>query len=174
MTAAGDNQEALYRDVVSQYGAALARLARGYEPDPHLREDLLQDIHVAIWSSLRAFEGRCSLRTWVYRVAHNTAVSRVPRSRRRIPWVSLDDVVEQQPAALIQPDTQDAALARRQVLALVEQLAPPDRQIVLLYLEDVDAAAIGEIVGLSATNVATKIHRIKKILAARFHAGSRS
>ena len=53
----------------------------------------------------------------------------------------------------------------------VRRLKPMDRQLMLLYLEGVDAASIGEVTGLSASNVATKIHRIKAVLARRFHDG---
>lgn len=58
------------------------RLAKGYEVDPDRRRDLLQEIHVALWRSLRLFDGRCSLQTWVYRVAHNVAASYIVRRRR--------------------------------------------------------------------------------------------
>jgi RNA polymerase sigma-70 factor (ECF subfamily) len=52
---------------------------------------------------------------------------------------------------------------------LIRALRPPDRQVMLLYLEDQDAATIAEITGLSAGNVATKVHRIKQVLTRRFH-----
>ena len=51
----------------------------------------------------------------------------------------------------------------------MHQLKPLDRQLMLLYLEGIDAASIGEVTGLSSGNVATKIHRIKAILTRRFH-----
>lgn len=63
------------------------------------------------------------------------------------------------------------AAMRARLLQLIERLKPVDRQVILLYLEDLDAEAIGEVVGLSPENVATKIHRIKKVLAAMFSAG---
>lgn len=59
------------------------------------------------------------------------------------------------------------------LLEMTQQLSPLDRQVILLYLEDMDAASIGEITGISAGNVATKIHRIKNILIRRFHEGVR-
>ena len=77
----GDYGE-LYEDAVATYGAALGRLARGYEADADRRRDLLQLIHIAIWRSLRLFDGRCGLGTWVYRIAHNVAATHVLRSRR--------------------------------------------------------------------------------------------
>ena len=54
---------------------------------------------------------------------------------------------------------------------LIRQLRPLDRQVIVSYLEDMDAASIGEITGLSPANVAVRIHRIKNILARRFHEG---
>ena len=69
------SRDDLYAEAASIYGTALDRLARAYEPDPDKRRDLLQEIHVAVWRSFENFAGRCSLKTWVYRVAHNTATS---------------------------------------------------------------------------------------------------
>src|SRR5262245_7608505 len=87
-----DDADTRYEEAAATHGAALERLARAYESDPDRRRDLLQDIHLALWRSLAGFDGRCSLRTWVYRVAHNTATSQVIRRRRRAPTlVSLDD-----------------------------------------------------------------------------------
>ena len=71
------DQARLYSDVAEEFGGALERLARAYEGDSDRRRDLLQEIHVALWRSLARFDGRCSMRTWVYRVAHNVATSRV-------------------------------------------------------------------------------------------------
>jgi len=85
-------QDDRYEEASTEHGAAIARVARAYEADPGLSEDLRQDIHVALWQSLADFNGRCSLRTWVYRVAHNTAASHVLRAKRarRQDLVSLD------------------------------------------------------------------------------------
>ena len=83
----------LYREAVASCGSALDRLARAYEVDPDKRRDLLQEIHVALWQSFEDFEGRCSLKTWVYRVAHNTATSVVIRKKMRAPaFVGLEEV----------------------------------------------------------------------------------
>ena len=63
----------------------------------------------------------------------------------------------------------DRDRAMDRLMALIRSLGPLDRQIIVLYLEGIDAASIGEITGLSAGNIATKIHRVKKVLIARFH-----
>ena len=75
-------QDELYREAASSYGAALERLAHGYEADPDRRRDLVQEIHLALWQSFAGFDGRCSVRTWIYRVAHNVAASHVIREHR--------------------------------------------------------------------------------------------
>ena len=131
---------------------------------------MLQEVHVALWRSFLHFDGRCSLRTWVYRVAHNIATSRAlsAKRKRNQQWTSLEQLSSPH-------DTETAVLERdalRQLLALVQHLRPPDRQIVLLYLEGFDGASIAEVTGLSAANVATKIHRLKSVLSRRVeHAG---
>ena len=168
--AAGRRQR--YAEAAAAFGPALERLARAYERDPDKRRDLLQEIHVALWRSLARFDGRCSLRTWVYRVAHNTATSKVLRPKTNAPsMVALDDSLESAAAAASEEEGLDRRRALERLHILIRGLRPLDRQVMLLYLEQLDAASIAEITGLSAANVATKVHRIKQLLIQRFHEG---
>ena len=155
----------LYQQAASEFGAALARLARGYEADADKRRDLLQEIHLSLWRSFEGFNGSCSLRTWVYRVAHNAATSYVIRQRRARPQtlVGLDEL----DALPIEPET-DKKMALSRLTELIQHLKPLDRQVILAWLDGMDAAEISEITGLSAGNVATKVHRIKSVLARDF------
>lgn len=161
----------LYSDAAEQYSAALARLARAYEADTEKRRDLLQEIHLQLWRSFQHFDARCSLRTWVYRVAHHTATSHVIREHRTLSTlVSLEQLEtlpdHGQPAVNLDERRNLEVLS-----ALIQQLKPLDRQVIVSYLEDMDAAAIGEITGLSPGGVAVRIHRIKNILARQFREG---
>ncbi len=165
------NQDTLYREAADRFGPALVRLARAYEADPEKSRDLGQDIHFQLWRSFQRYDSRCSLRTWVYRVAHHVAVSHVIRKRRTFSnLVSLEELE-------VLPDKEDAQAAANQRMdlnrlsALIQRLKPLDRQVIVSYLEDIDAVSIGEITGLSPANVAMRIHRIKNILAKRFHEG---
>lgn len=163
------DQDALYEQAATTYAGAINRLARGYEPDPDKRRDLVQDIHVALWRSFARFAGRASLRTWVYRVAHNTAISRITRRRAMEPkFVTLDELADT-PVAEDGTGELDRRMALERLLALIRTLDPIDRQVMLLYLEESDAQSIAEIVGISAGHVATKVYRIKQILFRRFH-----
>ena len=162
-------QDALYEEAAADYGAALERLARAYEADADKRRDLLQEIHVAMWRSFAKFDGRCSPRTWVYRVAHNTATTHVMQQARAAKMMGIEEL-EELPDTSAEGDS-DRREALERLLALIQKLRPLDRQLMVSYLEGMDAAAIGEITGLSATNVATKIHRVKALLARRFQEG---
>jgi RNA polymerase sigma-70 factor (ECF subfamily) len=165
------NRDDLYRQATADFGDALDRLVRAYELDSDKRRDLLQEIHLALWRSFERFEERCSLRTWVYRVAHNIAASHVIRQRRKNMGLFCLEEVESMPdPGGGRRDTPDRVDLER-LLQLIHQLSPPDREIMLLYLEGLDAQTIGDIMAMSAVNVRSKIHRIKAVLARRFLAG---
>ena len=170
----GEAQDERYARVSAGFAGALERLARSYEADPELRLDLLQDIHFALWRSFALFDEQCSERTWIYRVAHNVATSHMLKRRRLRPerLATLEDLAELPDLAGATPESEAGerqAIGR--LMALVHALAPADRQVVLLYLEGLDAAAIGEVCGLTPGAVAMKIHRLKALLAQRFAQG---
>ena len=100
-----------------------------------------------------------------------TATSKVLRPQTNAPRiVALDDSLESVAAA-----ASEEVLDRRRALdrlhGLIRRLRPLDRHVMLLYLEQLDAASIAEITGFSAANVATKVRRIKQLLIQRFHEG---
>ena len=147
-----------------RWGGAVARLAGASEADPERRRDLEQEIWLGLWRALPRFEGRCSDRTFVFRVAHNVAATSALQGARD--WLKraapLEEVVLEAGADL------EGALDRQQQLArlhgLIGRLLPLDRQVVLLWLEGLPAADIAEVTGLSASHVATKVHRTKALL----------
>lgn len=164
-------REELFQTAIAEFSPLLDRIAFGYELDPDKRRDLRQDIHLRLWMSLQLFDGRCSLRTWTLRVAHNAAVSHVSReSRRSARFVSLEDLETRVSASPgpIDPAGIDRQRALEHLRALIHDLKPLDRQVLLSWLEDLDASAISEITGLSPAHVAVKIHRIMNLLARRY------
>jgi RNA polymerase sigma-70 factor, ECF subfamily len=164
--------EALFEKVAAEFAAPLTRLARAHEVDAHLQQDLLQEIHIAIWRSLAAFGGRCSLRTWVYRVAHNVAATHVVRNRRRQAHrlTTLDDP----DLACVAPDVDaelDEGRAMQKINAMIQALKPLDRQVIILHLEGLAADEIADIAGISLAHTYTKLTRIRQLLAAQIGAG---
>jgi RNA polymerase sigma-70 factor (ECF subfamily) len=130
-----------------------------------LREDLFQEMQVAIWRSLPTFAASSSLRTWALRIALRSAIDHVRRNRRRCAkpwreWESIDDT----PASEFTDQHVDEGL---DLAASLQSLHPLDRQILALYIEGESAATIAEVTGHSPALVATKISRTKKTLAKR-------
>ncbi|QNM83453.1 sigma-70 family RNA polymerase sigma factor [Sphingomonas sabuli] len=167
MTGGTTSQDRRYEALAATYGPMIARLARGYERDPEKARDLVQTIHVELWRSLASFDGQCSDKSWVHRIAHNVGVSHMIREARTNhgQWVGLDDV------ELAGPQDAEVELDRAQrqqrMLALVHRLKPADRQVVLLHLEDLSAAEIADVLGMAPGTVSVRLHRAKAVLRTR-------
>jgi RNA polymerase sigma-70 factor (ECF subfamily) len=125
-----NSTETLYRNAIGQYGRDIARFVAGYERDKAARQELLQEVHLALWQSFAGFARQCSLRTWVYRVAHNVGVSHIQRSMRQVAGSSLDDeethIDESADMGLT-----DRRLDLERIMALVHTLAGIDREVML-------------------------------------------
>ncbi len=158
-----------FEEVLRRYIAALQRLAWSYARSATECEDLFQEITVALWRALPRFRQDSSERTFVYRVAHNTAIDFVTSDRRRKAREHSGEPPAD-PASMDDPEA-DAIRnqSRRRLRTAVQELPVNDRQIVLLYLEGLSAAEIEAVTGLSAGNVATRLSRARKRLATQLH-----
>lgn len=136
----------------------LFKVASSYCANPTERQELIQEITAQLWRSYPRFDGRSQFATWMYRVALNVAISFVRSERNRAGrTVVLDDAVLEIPAAA-DDDNQ------RLITELLGRLDELDRALIVLYLDGHDHAHIGDILGISPSNVATKINRIKERL----------
>jgi RNA polymerase sigma-70 factor (ECF subfamily) len=167
MSRRDEARDAEFQALLDAHLPALQRLARGYEADPERRRDLVQEVLAALWRALPSFEGTASLRTWVFRVAHNTAISASVRPRAgQPPLLSLEDAEAQ---AVPGTDSVEATVERRVLLAhlerLLARLKPIDRAVMLLALEGLGPAEIADVTGLTPGNVSVKVHRLKTVLA---------
>lgn len=149
-----------FEPLIAEHRAIIYKICRSCERDPNDREDLAQDIVVQLWRSFPSFDGRSAFATWMYRVALNVAISHRRREGRRVPSVGLGD--EHLLYATSADSEQPEAIGR--LYDFVEQLGVLERAVILLYLEGYPYREIGDIVGISETNVATKLGRLKKRL----------
>ncbi len=164
-----------YREAAAQFGDAIVRLAGTYEADIDRRRDLVQDIHVALWKSFAGFRQQCSVRTWVYRIGHNVATSYVLRERRAQVrnWVALEAIESLSDGQDVETTVGDQRVYDK-LMALIQRLDLPDRQIMHLYLEGLDAPAIADITHSSPGGINTKLYRLRAILGRAFHQGATS
>lgn len=157
--------QAHFAGLLQQHQGIVLKVARSYCRDPEDRRDLIQDISTQAWRAFPAFDAdKARFSTWLYRIALNVAISQQRslglRARHRGPLGAADE-----PATTLAPED-DASL--RELHALIAQLPALDRALMLLYLDDYSHREIGEVLGLSAGNVATRLHRLRQQIRRQF------
>ncbi len=157
VTLLGDHQRLIYR-VAGSYARERADI-----------EDLAQEIAAQAWRSFASYDAQRRFSTWLYRIALNVAISWVrieaPRRRRSVPY----DAELHEPAVSEPHDADDGSRILR---GFIDAQGALERAVLLLYLEERPLAEISEILGLTTTNLTTKINRLKerlRIYAANAH-----
>jgi RNA polymerase sigma-70 factor, ECF subfamily len=154
-------------DARQQFAALLERhrgivfkVANTYARDPEDRADLAQDIAAQLWRAYPAYDAQRPFSTWMYRVALNVAISyvrgTVQRQRHAVP---LDSELHDVAHADVDHETAQQLHALQECIGRLDAL---DRALLLLYLDERSHREIAEVLGISATNVATKISRLKR------------
>jgi RNA polymerase sigma factor (sigma-70 family) len=159
-----------FLDRIDRHRAILIKVGNAYCRNPFDREDLAAEIVAQLWRAYERFDGRSSFSTWMYRVAINVAISFVRSETRKRRLV--DDkpaVLESIASPAIEHDDRSDLLRE-----LIDDFNPLDRALMLLYLDDYPYAEIAAILGISETNVATKLGRIKDRLKRSVAAGAAS
>ncbi|MFY9663182.1 MAG: sigma-70 family RNA polymerase sigma factor [Candidatus Cybelea sp.] len=154
---ATDSRDA-FVDRIDRHRGILLKVAGAFSRNPVDREDLLQEIAVALWRAHDRFDARSSFATWMYRVAMNVAISFQRSETRKSRLVPADNSLFE---TIAQPRDEPADDRLALIRELIRRLDPPNRALMLLYLDDYPYAEIAKILGISETNVATKIGRIK-------------
>jgi len=158
-------QQQFFRDIVEQHKGILFKIARAYCQGEEDRQDLIQEMMIQIWQSLHTYNNKYAITTWLYRVSLNTAISHYRKDKTRGKYF-----------IALEPNFDVGGLFddsdKEQKLNLLEKyisdLKEIDKAMMLLYLEDKNHSEISEILGMTLTNVSTKISRIKDKLKERF------
>ncbi len=156
--------------MVESHKGIIYKVANSYCLDLEERKDLVQEIIVQLWRSFDHFDPRFKFSTWIYKIALNVAISFYRKeSRKNARWGPLSESIfqiadPQEDLRDLEDKNEDLALLQKFVLELKEL----DRALMLLYLDEKSYREIAEIIGISETNVATKISRIKLVLKQKF------
>jgi RNA polymerase sigma-70 factor (ECF subfamily) len=147
--------------LIDEHRKILYKVARCYAWNPADREELVQEMTLQLWRSFNRYDERYRFSTWMYRIALNVAISFVRTEARRTRSIvpaddSISTVLER--AAAPEPAHDDLRLLDE----FIQKLDELDRALVLLYLDGHRHDTIAEILGISVTNVGTKIGRIKQ------------
>ncbi|AND69175.1 hypothetical protein ATSB10_17210 [Dyella thiooxydans] len=161
-----------FQHLLHEHQGIVLKVAAIYAPHAEDRRDLAQEIGLQAWRSFARYDpARAKFSTWLYRVALNVAISHLRRGEAawRTKLEPLDahhlDTVAGEPAP--EPDERIAELH-----AFIGRLDPLNRALIVLYLDERSYAEIAEILGITETNVATKIGRIKQTLRGRMAAAA--
>jgi RNA polymerase sigma-70 factor (ECF subfamily) len=147
-----------FETVLQQHRGIIFKVARLYTRNEADFEDLVQDISIQIWQSMGNYKPTYALSTWLYRIALNVSIDRLRREERR---QRHQEAFEALP--LTGPPGQPSGRSE-QLHRWVQALPPLERALMLLYLEDYPHEEIGEMLGISRSNVGTKISRLKQRL----------
>lgn len=157
--------EKQFARILSEYGTPISRLACSYEAIASVREELVQEMALAIWQALPHFRGDCSERTFVYRIAHNRGLSHV--LRRRPSHQPLEEIEESAQPVDPRPLPEEQAVRtdqREQLMSAIQSLPVTHRQLIVLMLEGLSHSEIADVVGITENNVAVRLTRARKAL----------
>ena len=149
-------------EVVKEFAPALARIAASYERDPALRDELLQEILIAVVSSLPRLKQADRLKPFLFRIAHNRCLTHVTqRMRERARQEPLDDFAG---ASASHEQTLIERERSHRLMEAIRELSLPYRQVMTLVLEDMSYDEIAETLGISVANVGIRVNRAKQQL----------
>lgn len=160
-----------FEQVLEQYTPALSRLAASYERSHGTREELLQEIVLALWQAWPSFRGECSERAFVFRIAHNRGLTHA--WKRPPAHEELDELPDARVPVASEPLPEQAVAERERRNRLhvaVRSLPLAHREVVLLLLEDLPHADIAEVLGITENNVAVRLNRARAALRAALEA----
>lgn len=164
------NQEEKFIQIIQAQQGVLYKVASLYAPTREDREDLVQEMVYQLWKSFDSFEGRSQVSTWIYRVALNVAIHALRQRQRTIRAIPLLEKIELVDTSTASPDEE----RWQKLQAAMEQLSLLERGILMLHLERKSYQEIAEVVGLSVSNIGTRLNRIRAKLKKNVHQNSTS
>lgn len=154
-----------FQELIEQHRGILYKVARAYCPLEEERQDLIQEMMIQIWQALPRYNAQYKSSTWIYRIALNVAISYYRKTTTQQRRQQALDAKALQGA---EADPSEKEQQFRLLEQFISELKELDRALMVLYLEDRNHAEIAEILGISISNVATKVGRIKDKLKQRF------
>tara|TARA_R100001369_G_scaffold3540_8_gene10954 strand:- start:8926 stop:9417 length:492 start_codon:yes stop_codon:yes gene_type:complete len=153
------SKKATFIEIIQKYRGILYKVITMYCIEENDKKDLEQEILIQIWKSLETYNDKYAMTTWLYRISMNVAISHYRKTfKTKGRTVRLDTgLLEFTPV----PETSERSYEQEVLRKLLLALNEFDKALMFLYLEDKDYEVIAEVLGISKTNVATKISRIK-------------
>lgn len=163
-----EEQENQFLTVLEAHKGILYKVANAYQQNHEERADLIQEMTLQLWKSFKNYNGSAQYSTWIYRIVLNVAISYYRREQTRKKHVTTKPVDFMH---YIAEDTNiDQEMNQRMAVLnnCIRAFKPIDRALVLLFLDDKPQAEIAQVMGISVTNVSTRLYRIRQKLSKAF------
>jgi RNA polymerase sigma factor (sigma-70 family) len=154
-----------FQEVIELHKGILFKVARTYCKSEEDRQDLMQETSIQIWRSLDRYDDKYKISTWLYRIALNVAISFYRKNAKRQEATFPLDIQVLHIYEVENPEKQEQL---KLLEGFINELNDLDKALMLLYLEDKTHSEISDVLGISQSNVGTKISRIKDKLKKRF------
>ncbi|HRH49452.1 MAG TPA: RNA polymerase sigma factor [Panacibacter sp.] len=158
------NKETFLR-LLEEHKGIIIKICNGYCQAKDDKEDLSQEIVYNLWKAFGSYTADYKFSTWLYRVALNVAISYYRREKRSLQYTPYDENLIVFSDEGYNKELDGNLLLLQQFILELKEI---DKSIMLLYLDDKSYYEIAEIAGISETNVATRINRIKTNLKSKF------
>lgn len=155
-----DSRQKRFLEAADRYKEVIARVCSVYSSASAPFADLYQEVMINLWLGLESWRGEAKMSTWIYRMAINTCITWQRRNRRHSQALPIENVFD-----IADPgDDRTGSLA--ELNAMIGRLNPFDKALITLWLDEKPYDEISQILGISKTNVATRLNRIRQRLAA--------
>ena len=155
-----DKQSEQFLRVFEENTGIIIKISRAFAKTSHDREDLINDIAFELWKSFEKFKGGSKISTWIYRVALNTSMNFKRKKKKDSSFLFFQDFKKEDifPWLIEQDNSSESEI----LYTCIDELNEINKAIILLYLDGNSHDEIAEIMGISKTNVGTRIGRIKE------------
>lgn len=161
-----EKDKSIFLSVLESHKGIIYKVAGSYTTTSEDREDLIQEIIFQLWRSFEKYNDQYKWSTWIYRIALNVSISFYRKESRKKNYSRplTESIIEAVPDEILADQTGNIIMLRK----FISEMKELDRALLILYLDEKSHKEMAEILGLSETNVATKISRIKERLKQRF------
>lgn len=158
-------QQQFFQDIIEQHKGILFKVARAYCQNEEDRQDLIQEMMIQIWKSVHKYNDQFKISTWLYRISLNVAISFYRKNTTR---ANRYTILKEQMTEIPIEEKAETEQQLNLLEQFISELKELDKALIILFLEDKSHTEIAEILGISVSNVGTKIGRIKDKLKTRF------
>ena len=161
-----DKKAKIFLEIIENHKRIIYKITNSYCKENEDRQDLIQEIIIQLWQSFDKYDPQYKVSTWIYRIALNTSISYYRKNKTRKEKTTELSVIVEASFKASEPFKENPNLIL--LNQFIKELKEIDKALVLLYLDGLSQKEIAKIIGITSSNVGSKLTRIKKRLKQKF------